>query len=183
MRLPGSPRGVGHEPPGTRFSRLVGAVRAGVRARAGDERGDYAIFIAVIASALLLFGSIAYDAPKLIAARQNALHEANEAARVAAATIAAGGTVEQARDAAQDRLDDGLAVYGQPVALADLDCVGSLVQVSVVTNYVFRGAVLAAGIGRQTIEARGAAEAYLVLPGNQESDLTHLGVCPLEPGP
>ena len=152
-------------------------------ARAGDERGDYAIFIAVIAAALLLFGSIAYDAPRLIAARQNALHEANEAARVAAATIAAGGTVEQARDAAQDRLDKSLAVHGQPVALADLDCVGSLVQVSVVTNYVFRGAVLAAGIGRQTIEARGAAEAFLVLPGNQRSELTHLGECPLNPDP
>jgi hypothetical protein len=166
---------------GGRFLGFTGAVRAIARARAGDERGDYAIFIAVIASALLLFGSIAYDAPRLIGARQNALHEANEAARVAAATIAAGGTVEQAEEAARDRLDRSLALYGQPVALARLDCVGSLVQVSVVTNYVFRGAVLGAGIGRQTIEARGAAEAILVLPGNQSSDLTHLGECPLNP--
>ncbi|MCY4421452.1 MAG: hypothetical protein OXC06_00125, partial [Acidimicrobiaceae bacterium] len=114
--------------------------------RAGDERGDYAIFIAVIAAALLLFGSIAYDAPRLIAARQNALHEANEAARVAAATIAAGGTVDQARSAAEDRLSKSLPLYGQPVALADLECVGTLAQVTVVTNYVFRGAVLGAGI-------------------------------------
>ena len=163
------------------FFRLVGAARARVRAPAGDERGDYAIFIAVIASALLLFGSIAYDAPRLIAARQNALHEANEAARVAAATIAAGGTVQQARDAAQDRLDMGLAIYGQPVLLTDLDCVGTLVQVSVITSYAFRGAVLSAGIGRQAIEARGAAEAFLVLPGNQQSQLNHLAECPLDP--
>ncbi len=155
--------------------------RACAGARAADERGDYAIFIAVIAAALLFFGSIAYDAPRLIAARQNALHEANEAARVAAATIAAGGTVEQARGAAGDRLAGGLAIYGQPVALADLDCVGSLVQVTVVTIYVFRGAVLGAGIGRQTIEARGAAEAYLALPGNRPSELSHLGECPLNP--
>ena len=149
--------------------------------RAGDERGDYAIFIAVIAAALLLFGSIAYDAPRLIAARQNALHEANEAARVAAATIAAGGTVDQARSAAEDRLSKSLPLYGQPVALADLECVGTLAQVTVVTNYVFRGAVLGAGIGRQTIEASGAAEAFLALPGNQRSGLSHLGECPLEP--
>ncbi len=135
----------------------------------------------MIAAALLLFGSIAYDAPRLIAARQNALHEANEAARVAAATIAAGGTVDQARSAAEDRLSKSLPLYGQPVALADLECVGTLAQVTVVTNYVFRGAVLGAGIGRQTIEASGAAEAFLALPGNQRSGLSHLGECPLEP--
>ena len=182
-RLPGDPstRRPGGRSGGGGFLRFVGAARARARARAGDERGDYAIFIAVIASALLFFGSIAYDAPRLIAVRQNALHEANEAARVAAATIAAGGTVQQARDAAQDRLDRGLAVYVQPVVLADLDCVGTLVQVTVVTNYVFRGTVLGAGLGRQTIEARGAAEAFLVLPGNQQSQLSHLGECPLNP--
>lgn len=168
---------------GDGFLRFVGAARARARPRVGDERGDYAIFIAVIAAALLFFGSIAYDAPRLIAARQNALHEANEAARVAAATIASGGTVQQARGAAEDRLSRGLAIHGQPVALAVLDCVGTLVQVTVVTNYVFRGAVLGAGIGRQTIEARGAARAELVLPGNQRSELSHLGECPLTPAP
>ena len=102
---------------------------------------------------------------------------------MAAATIAAGGTVQQARDAAQDRLEIGLAIYGQPVLLTDLDCVGTLVQVSVVTSYAFQGAVLAAGNGRQTIEARGAAEAFLVLPGNQQSQLNHLTECPLDPAP
>ena len=163
------------------FLRFVETARARARARAGDERGDYAIFIAVIAASLLFFGSIAYDAPRLIAVRQNALHEANEAARVAAATIAAGGTVQQARDAAQDRLDRGLAVYVQPVVLSDLDCVGTLVQVTVVTNYVFRGTVLGAGLGRRAVEARGAAEAFLVLPGNQQSQLNHLAECPLDP--
>ena len=153
--------------------------RAKVGVRAADQRGDYAVFIAVIAAALLFFGSIAYDAPKLIAARQNALHEANEAARVAAATIAAGGTVDQALQAAQDRLDKSLPIYGQPVAVLDMDCVGSRVQVTVVTNYVFRGAVLAVGIGRQTIEAVGAAEAYLLLPSDERSTLHYLGECPL----
>ena len=70
------------------------------RARTDDQRGDYAIFIAVIASALLLFGGIAYDAPRLTAARQDALHAANEAARVAAATVASGGN---ARSSARSR--------------------------------------------------------------------------------
>ena len=42
--------------------------------------------------------------PRLTAARQDALHAANEAARVAAATIASGGTVDDARTAAEERV-------------------------------------------------------------------------------
>ena len=151
--------------------------------RADDQRGAYAVFIAVIASALLVFGGLAYDAPRLNAARQNALHAANEAARVAAATIASGGTLEQARAVAEDRASRTRLIHGQEIHVAFMDCVGSLVQVTVVTNYVFRGAVLGAVIGRQTIEASGAAKAYLALPGDRQSELSHLGECPLNPGP
>ena len=151
-------------------------------ARARDQRGSYAIFVAVIASALLVFGGIAYDAPRLNAARADALHKANEAARVAAVTVASGGTVDQARQAAEDRMAKSPLIYGQDIHVAALDCVGSRVQATVATRYVFRSA-LAAVRSWQTIEAVGAAEARLVLPSDEVSTLHYLGVCPLtQPG-
>ena len=107
-------------------------------ARADDQRGDYAIFIAVIAASLLFLGGLAYDGPRLIAARQDAVHSANEAARVAAATIASGGTLEQAREAAEDRVGRTGLIYGQDVHVAFIDCVGSRVQVTIITGYIFR---------------------------------------------
>ena len=148
------------------------------RARTDDQRGDYAIFIAVIASALLLFGGIAYDAPRLTAARQDALHAANEAARVAAATVASGGTLDQAREAAEERMSRTRLIYGQDIHVAFIDCVGSRVQVTVLSGYIFRSA-LALARPRQPIEAVGAAQAYLVLPSDEQSTLHYLGECPL----
>ena len=150
----------------------------GARSRAGDQRGSYAVFVAVIASALMLFGGIAYDAPRLNAARADALHKANEAARVAAATVASGGTIDQARQAAEDRMSRSPLIYGQDIHVVLLDCVGSRVQVTVASRYVFRSA-LAAVRPRQLIEAVGAAEAYLVEPSDEVSTLHYLGVCPL----
>lgn len=143
-----------------------------------DERGDYAIFIAVIASALLLFGGIAYDAPRLITARQHAVHNANEAARVAAATMAAGGTLEQARAAADDRMAAAGPLYGSFTEVAALQCVGSLMEVTVLTSYVNRSA-LAVFRQEQQIAATGAAVAQLVGPHGQPSQLGYLPECPL----
>lgn len=145
---------------------------------AADQRGVYAPFIAVIASVLLLLGAIAYDGPRLTAARQDALHAANEAARVAAATIAAGGTAADARTAAEGRIEKSLLIYGRPIAVGDIHCAGSRVQVTVVSSYIYRSAL---GLIRdvQPIEATGAAEAYLVLPDDSRSDLNYLGECPL----
>ena len=143
-----------------------------------DERGAYASFIAIIASAMLFLGGIAYDAPRLTAARQDALHAANEAARVAAATIASGGTLTDARTAAEERVAKSFLIYGEPIAVGDLDCVGSRVQVTVETGYVYRS-TLRVLRDRQYIEATGAAEAYLVLPGDTPSELKYLGECPL----
>ena len=157
---------------------LLARIRRRGRDAAGDQRGDYAIFIAVIATALLLFGGLAYDAPRVNAARADALHKANEAARVAAATVASGGTLDQARQAAEDRMERSPLVYGEDVHVVVVDCVGSRVQVTVASRYVFRSA-LAAVRSWQTIEAVGAAEARLVLPGDQESTLHYLGTCPL----
>ena len=148
------------------------------RNKADDQRGDYAIFIAVIATALLLFGGIAYDAPRLTAARQDALHAANEAARVAAGTIAGGGTLDQAREAAEERMSRSRLIYGQDIHVAFIDCVGSRVQVTVLTGYIFRSA-LGFARPRQPIEAVGAAEARLVLPSDEISTLHYLGECPL----
>lgn len=143
-----------------------------------DERGDYAIFIAVIVGALLFMGGLAYDGPRLIAARQDAAHAANEAARVAAATVASGGTLQQAEAAAQSRLNQTGLIYGQDVDVAYLDCVGTRVQATVLSRYTYRSAMRLIR-ARQTIVAIGAAEAQLVLPGNQPSTLHHLGECPL----
>ena len=168
-------------PPGARQQPEVGpSRRRRLRklARADDQRGDYAIFIAVIASAMLFLGGLAYDGPRLIAARQDALHSANEAARVAAATIASGGTVEQAREAAEDRVGKTGLIYGQDVHVAFLDCVGSRVQVTIITGYVYRS-VMGLVRDRQPIEATAAAEAYLVLPSDEQSTLHYLGECPL----
>ena len=146
--------------------------------RADDQRGAYAVFVAVITSALLFFGGLAYDAPRLNAARQDALHSANEAARVAAATVASGGTLEQARTAAEERASRTRLIYGQAVHVAFLDCVGSRVQVTVITGYLYRS-VLGLLRPRQPIEAVGAAEARLVLPSDEISTLHYLGECPL----
>lgn len=146
--------------------------------RCDDQRGDYAVFIAVIAASLLLLGGLAYDGPRLIAARQDAVHAANEAARVAAATIASGGTLEEAREAAQNRLDQTGLIYRQDVHVAFVDCVGSRVQVTVVTGYFYRS-IMGLVRQRQPIEAVGAAEAHLVLPNDEPSTLLYLGECPL----
>lgn len=147
------------------------------RAR-GDQRGAYASFIAIIAAALLVLGGIAYDAPRLTAARQDALHAANEAARVAAATIASGGTVDDAESAAADRLALVPLIYGEPITLNSLACVGSRVQITVASSYVFRSTMQILR-DRQPILATGAAEAYLVLPDDTPSELKYLGECPL----
>ena len=143
-----------------------------------DERGDYAVFIAVIAASLLFMAGLAYDGPRLIAARQDAVHVANEAARVAAATIASGGTLDQAREAAENRVDQTGLIYGQDVYVAFIDCVGSRVQVTVITGYIYRS-VMGLVRPRQPIEATGAAQAYLVLPSDEPSTLHYLGECPL----
>lgn len=148
------------------------------RRRADDERGAYAVFIAVITSALVFFGGLAYDAPRLNAARQDALHSANEAARVAAATVASGGTLAQARTAAEERMSRTRLIYGQEIHVAFLDCVGSRVQVTVITGYFYRS-VIGLARPRQPIEAVGAAEARLVLPSDEISTLHYLGECPL----
>ena len=145
---------------------------------ARDERGDYAVFIAVIAVSLLLLGGIAYDGPRLIAARQDAAHAAGEAARVAAVTIASGGTLHDAEEAAERRVAQTPLIYGERVDVARIECVGARVQVTVITGYRYRSALSVARF-RQPIAATGAAEALLVLPGNQLSALHHLGECPL----
>ena len=142
-----------------------------------DQRGDYAVFVAVIVGALLFLGGLAYDGPRIIAARQDAAHAANEAARVAAATIASGGSLQQAEEAAQSRADTGL-IYGQAVQVVYLDCVGARVEVGIVSRYVYRSAMRLIR-GRQTIGAVGAAEAVLVVPGDQPNTLHYLGECPL----
>ena len=145
---------------------------------AADARGVYAPFFAVIASVLLLLGAIAYDGPRLTAARQDALHAANEAARVAAATIASGGTTDDARTAAEERMTKSRLIYNRPIAVGAIECAGSRVQVTVVSSYIYRSAL---GLIRdvQPIEATGAAEAYLVLPDDTPSELKYLGECPL----
>ena len=143
-----------------------------------DQRGDYAAFVAVIVVALLFLGGLAYDGPRIIAARQDAVHAANEAARVATATLASGGTIEQAHDAAQFRVDRTGLIYNQDIHVIHLDCVGTRVEATIVSRYVYRSAVRVLR-SRQTIAAVGAAEARLVLPSDEQSTLHYLGVCPL----
>ena len=145
---------------------------------AGDERGDYSVFVAVIVAALLLLGGLAYDGPRVIAARQDAAHAANEAARVAAATVAGGGTLQQAQEAAQHRLDRTGLIYSQDIDVIGLDCVGNRVQAYIASHYVYRSAMRLIAT-RQTITAVGAAETQLILPDGRPSTLHHLGECPI----
>ena len=153
--------------------------------RAGDgERGDYAIFIAVIASALLVFGGIAYDAPRLITARQHAAHNAAEAARVAAAVIAAGGSQERALEVARLRVEAAPRLYGAATRILDIPrgfrCVGQFVEVTVQTTYQNRSA-LAVFRNVQQIEATGAAQAQVVAPSGDVVRFANLPECPLPP--
>ena len=145
-----------------------------------DERGDYSVFIAVIAAALIVFGGIAYDAPRLSAARQDAVHFARDAARVAAVTIASGGTLEQAQQAALDRLAKSQLIYGEPVVPDPdfLECVGTRVQVTVWSRYRFRSMLSLASAG-QDIRAQGAAEAFLKQPSGEHSPINYASECPL----
>ena len=137
------------------------------------------MFIAIVAAALLLFGGIAYDAPRLITARQHAVHNANEAARVAAAVVAAGGTLQEAEDAAESRVAAAGSLYGADTTVdAPLRCVGNRVEVTVRTSYSNRSA-LAIFRGLQPITATGAAEAELVGPDGRPVPLGYLPECPL----
>lgn len=151
--------------------------------RFAGERGDFAIFIAVMMTAVLLLGGIAYDGPRLIAARQHAAHLAAETANVAAATIAAGGTLAQAREAARLRLAKELPRDGQSVDLVDLACVANRVEVAVLTIYESRSA-LAVFRDRHTVFARGAAETVLVGPDGVPAPIGYgyLPECPLFAG-
>lgn len=151
------------------------------RGRAADERGDFAIFIAVITVALLLLGGIAYDGPRLVATRQHAAHLANEAASVAAATIAAGGTLDQGREAAQLRLANEPPRDGQPIDLLSLSCTANRVEVSILTAYRSRTA-LAVFRDRHPVVARGAAETVLVGPDGTPAEFAYLPECPLLAG-
>ena len=136
------------------------------------------MFIAIIVTALLFLAGLAYDGPRVIAARQDPAHAANEAARVAAATIAADGTLHQAQEAAQRRVGGTGLIYGQDVDVVDIECVASRVQADIASRYVYRSAMRLMR-SRQTITAVGAAEAVLVLPGGQDSTRHYLGECPL----
>lgn len=145
----------------------------------GDERGVFAPFIALIAVALMMLGSIAYDAPRIIAARQDAFHAANEAARVAAVTIASGGSISDARKAAETRASQLPLIYGEKILIASVECVGARVEVLVVSGYIMRS-ILAAATPRRPIVARGRAEAVFLNPaGEQETRIKYLGECPI----
>lgn len=168
------PGGRGRSFPRTRLA-SVGNI---IRSRADDERGAYASFTALIVAALVFLGGIAYDAPRLTTARQDALHVANDAARVSAATIASGGTIQDARIAADNRVATSPLIYGQEILVSEIDCVGNRVQVTIITGYLYRS-VMGLIRDRQPIEAVGAAEAYLVLPDGSPSKLKYLGECPL----
>ena len=162
-----------------RRPKLIAPSESGVDdATIRDDRGAFASFIALIVAALIFLGGIAYDAPRLTAARQDALHAANEAARVSAATIAGGGTIHDARTAAENRVSISPLIYGQEILVSDLACVGSRVQVTIITGYIYRS-VMGLIRDRQPIEAVGAAEAYLILPDDTPSELKYLGECPL----
>ena len=97
---------------------------------------------------------------------------------MSAATIASGGTIDDARTAAENRVSTSPLIYGQEILVSDLDCVGSRVQVTIITGYIYRS-VMGLIRDRQPIEAVGAAEAYLVLPDDSASELKYLGECPL----
>ena len=97
---------------------------------------------------------------------------------MAAATVASGGTLTQATDAAETHLDKTRLLYGQELDVVLMDCVGSRVQITVASGYHFRS-VLGLLRNPQPIVATGAAEARLVLPSDEISTLHYLGECPL----
>ena len=148
--------------------------------RRQDERGTYAIFFAVVATALLIFSNVAIEAPRLITSRQHAVFTANEAARVAAATVAAGGTMKDAEDAATRRVEAFPQPYGVEIDFNSMRCTGNHVEVTLLAWYRAR-TVIAVYRSLWQIVAIGAAEAVLVGPDGKAAELAYLPECPLEP--
>ncbi len=146
--------------------------------REQSERGSFAIFIAVIVVAMLLFGGLAFDAPRLISARQHAAHTAGEAARIASSTVAAGGTLTQAREVASKFVADTPPLYGAQTVAGGIVCVGTRVEVTVYSSYVNRSA-LAVFRRRMPVSATASAEAVLKGPDGSDSPLSLLPECPL----
>lgn len=145
-----------------------------------DERGDYAIFFAVIATALLIFSMVAIEAPRLITSRQHAVFTANDAARVAAATVAAGGTMEEAKDVVIKRIRSFPQPYGVEIRYNSMRCTGNHVEVTLLAYYRAQ-TVLTVYRSLWQIVAVGAAEAVLVGPDGNPAELAYLPECPLEP--
>ena len=144
-----------------------------------DQRGLYAPFIAVVAVGILMLSSVAYDGTRLIAARQHTLHAAQEAARVAASVVASGGTLADAEDAAKERLeriDQARPTYSTEVYLGFVRCIGTQVEVNVVSEY-FPATALSLLKRVHPIGAAASAEAYLLPPSKQPSELIYLSEC------
>lgn len=148
------------------------------KAALDDRRGVFASFFAIITTSLLVLGSVAYDAPRLLAARQDAVHSAFEAANIAAATVASGGTIQEAREVVQQHLDNDPLIYGQSIQIDSFACVGTRVELTISSSYEYRS-VFAAVRPVQPILATGAAEAVLVLPSGEHTALNYLSECPL----
>ena len=148
-----------------------------LNSRSRDDRGAYTMFIAIVVGALAMLASVAYDVPRLITARQHAAQTASETARVAAATIAAGGTLEEARAAATERAGAFPQPFGAQAHLGEMRCVGGQVETTLLTSYDNKSAL---GIFRDTqiIQASGAAKATIVGPDGEELALGTLPQCP-----
>lgn len=152
--------------------------------RCAEERGTYAVFVAVIAVGIVFFSAVAYELPRLVAARQQVAHVANEAARVSAATIAAGGSAEDARGVANETAARALRAAGFGDSLTatidddGFECVGSRVQVTVRATYVYRS-MLRVARPHQRMAAKGAAQSLLLSPSGEALTTHFVGECPL----
>ena len=141
-----------------------------------DERGDYSIFVAVMVIGLLVLGGVAYEAPRIMAVRQQALHTAQQASQLAASMVAAGEPYSGIKKEVSKRVEETAPPYGQRMYLIRLQCTGNLVRAVVAASYS-NVTVLSLFGSAQRMEATAAAEVVLYGPRGERVHQPYLPEC------
>ncbi len=134
-----------HEPTSNRSSR---------RRRWGSDDGFTGVAATVMLLVALAGGGLIFDGGRALAARRDAINDAEAGARAGAAQIGFGGlSTDRATQAARDHL---IAAGVAPGDIESIQIVGNTVTVTVIAR---RGAVFTTLLGNDTIVVAGVGEA------------------------
>ena len=124
------------------------------RRRSRDDSGFTGVAATVMLLAALAGGGLIFDGGRALAARRDAINDAEAAARVGASQIGFDGlSTDQATQAARDHL---LAAGVAPADIARIEVDGTTVTVAVTAR---RDAVFTSLLGNDTIVVAGVGEA------------------------